>query len=49
MGAIKHYLHERDEEEQMLYEALMDYLEENEEMFRGLSHPNPEEVIGYEE
>ena len=49
MSLIKDYLHQRDEEEQALYEALLDYLAENEEMFRGLSHPTPEEIIGYEE
>ena len=46
MSLIKQHLHEQDEAS---YEGLMDWLEENEELFRQLAHPNPEELIGYED
>jgi hypothetical protein len=49
MGALKRLWQENQEEEQALYECLLDYLAENEELFRELAIPTPEEVIGYEE
>jgi hypothetical protein len=45
MSQIKQHLHT---EEETLYEELMLFLEENEELFRQLHTPTPEEVIGYE-
>jgi len=49
MSLIKEHLHRRDEEEQELYLALMEFLDESEELFSQLSQKEiSEEVMGYE-
>ena len=50
MGRIKEELLRREEEEQELYLGLMEFLEENKELFSKLSNIRiKEEVYGYEE
>ncbi len=43
MSLIKKLIQERDEEEQSFYDALMDYYDENEELFKQLTI-TPEEL-----
>ena len=49
MSRIKDFLLQQQEEEQLLWEEVELFLEENAELFQQLKQPTPEEVIGYVE
>jgi len=49
MSAIKHLALELQREEEELWEGMLEFMEENKELFQQLAKPNNKEVIGYEE